>query len=110
MVSSKKDLLASCVSERLEKVISLSDGCSVKIQALNGKDRLIVVDPGRVFEMRVYHAISEGLIDPKLPPRELKKYIEDNSDCAQEIFADVLKLSGELTETEAEAKVDAEKK
>jgi len=90
MVSSKKDLLASCVSERLEKVISLSDGCSVKIQALNGKDRLIVVDPGRVFEMRVYHAISEGLIDPKLTPRELNKYIEDNSDCAQEIFAEVL--------------------
>ena len=109
-VSSKQDLLASCVSEKIEKIITLSNGHKVKIQCLNGNDRLVVVDPGKDLALRVSHAINRGLVEPQLSPRELNAFIRDGGDAPQEIFLAVLNLCGELTTEEAEAKIEAEKK
>lgn len=107
MYVSKDDLLAGCLAEMPVKDFTLSNGKTVKIRALKGSTKAKLID--MAFDERLQTALSEGLVEPRLLPKEIRQLIDYDSDKSLEIYNEIMDFSSKYSEAEKTEKETAEK-
>ncbi|OGV52004.1 MAG: hypothetical protein A2017_05535 [Lentisphaerae bacterium GWF2_44_16] len=108
MYATKDDLLSGCLAEMPVKDFTLSNGQTVKIRALKGSTRTVMADHQSTSD-KIQTGLAEGLVEPRLLPKEIRKFIDYNADIALEIFHEIAQFSGEYSTAEKTEKETAEK-
>lgn len=99
MILSADELMAKCVTELPEEELELSGGGSVIVRALKGSDTSRIFSNNNMDE-KIFNTLSKGLVEPRLTPKAMHKFIDFSPDNSIEIFTKIMELSNALGEIE----------
>ena len=104
----KEELLGMCIAEMPTKEITLSNGKTVKIKALEGMISASIMSETDIGE-QIFATLKAGLIEPSLNNRELRNFINKALEIATDIYSGILELSNVASEIEQKEKEEIKK-